>query len=136
MQAKEFLLQVQRAETELRLIAERRAHFEDLAVSVGGGIAKATLDKPSGGSRVETAAIGLTDLLTDLDVKQKEYAAIVSKAEELIAKLPQQNHRVVLTMRYILNCNWQYISTFMHYKDPKSVYRVHGWALQELQKVM
>lgn len=136
MPVKEFLSQVQRAETELRLIAERRAHFEDLAASVGGGIAKATLDKPSGGSRVETAAIGLVDLLTDLDVKEREYAAVVKKAEELIGKLPQQNHRVVLTLRYILNRSWSYISNFMNYKDPKSVYRVHGWALQELQKLM
>lgn len=136
MQAKEFMQQVQRAETELRFIAEQRQHFADLAASVGGGIAKATLDKPSGGSRVETAAIGLADLLTALDVKQREYAAIVRKAQELIAKLPQQNHRVILTMRYIMNCSWQHIGEFLHYKDPKSVYRVHGWALQELQKLL
>lgn len=136
MQAKEFMQQVQRAEAELRLISAKKRHFDDLAASLGAGVAKATNDTPSGASRVEAAAVGLADVFTELDVKAREYAALIRRATELIEKLPQQKHRQVLTLRYLSGWSWSSIRDEMGYNDPKSVYRVHGWALQELQKLL
>lgn len=135
MQAKEFMQQVRVAEQELKMIGAKRRHYEDLARSVGCGIGSATA-KPSGASRVEAAAVGLVDLFTDLDVKERQYVALIRKAEELIARLPRERHRQILTLRYLSGWSWKSISDEMEYHDPKSVYRVHGWALQELQKLM
>ncbi len=136
MQAKEFMQQVHHAEEELKLITAKRRHFEDLAVSIGSGMGSAISGKPSGASRVEAAAVGITDLTTELAVKEKEYVALIRKAEGLIAKLPQERHRQVLTLRYLSGWSWPSISDELKYKDAKSVYRVHGWALQELQRLM
>jgi DNA-directed RNA polymerase specialized sigma24 family protein len=135
MQAKELMQQVRRAEQELKLINAKKRHFIDLAASMGGGMGVASA-KPSGASRVEAAAVGIVDLSTELDVKAKEYVALIHKAEALLSKLPQPRHREVLTLRYMSGWSWKSISDEMGYKDPKSVYRVHGWALQELQKLM
>lgn len=135
MQAKEYLLRVRAAEQELKLINAKKRHYMDLAASVGGGIAVAS-NQPSGGSRVETAAVGIVDLTTELDVKAKKYVDLIREAEAKIEKLPQKKHRQVLTLRYLIGLSWASISDEMEYKDPKSVFRVHGWALKELQKFL
>jgi len=135
MQAKEFMQQVRKAESELKLIAMKRRHYEDLAASIG---VKLT-GMPSGsggGSRVETAAVGLTILTSQLTEKEKEYAALVRKAEKLIDKIPQEKFRKVLTLRYLCGISWRSIQDEMAYNDEKSVYRCNGYALKELQKLM
>jgi hypothetical protein len=135
MQAKQYMQMIREAEIELKLINAKRQHYIDLAASMGAGIGKVS-DTPSTGSRVETAAIGMADLLTELNVKAREYEGMIRKAEALISKIPQERFRQLLTYRYFCNWSWSHISDELGYKDPKSVYRVHGWALRELQAVM
>ena len=138
MQAKEFMAQVQRAEKELVSISAKRRHYLDLMMSIG--VKAITSDKvstqPSGSSKTETAAIGLIEMESQLAEKEREYTALVKKAEALIAKLSQEKFRQVLTFRYLCDWSWRSIRDELGYKDEKSVYRCHGFALKELQKVM
>ena len=136
MTAKTFLLSVLKAERELALICDRRRHYEDLIVAIGANTGKAVIGKPSGVSKVETAAVGLVYLAEQLRKKEEEYVRIIKKAEELIGKLPQQKFRDVLTRRYLIGESWKTIRDKMDYKDEKSVYRCHGYALRELQKLL
>lgn len=136
MQAKEFMCSVQRAEKELLAISAKRRHYEDLMLSIGANTGKAVISKPTGASKTEMAAIGIWEMTKLLDEKEKEYCALVKKAEELIAKIKQDKFRDVLTYRYLCNHSWKTIRDEMDYKDEKSVYRCHGYALKELQKVM
>ena len=87
-------------------------------------------------SKVEMSAIGVADLLQQLERKEKEYARVVKDAEEIIDKLPQEKFRMVLVLRYICGHSWKLIRDEMDYEDEKSVFRCHGYALKELQKVM
>lgn len=135
MKAKDYMQQVARAERELKLINAKRLHFIDLAESMGGGMGT-TAAKPSGASRVESAAVALADLTTELDVKAAEYTAFIRKAEKLIGKIPQENFRYVLEYKYLAGLSWKAISDEMRYEDEKSVYRTHGFALRELQKLL
>ena len=135
MQAKEFMLQVEKAEKELTLIGARRRHYIELATSMGG--TGGTIPKnPTGSSRVEMAAVSLADLMQELSEKERAYVELVKKAEGLIAKIPQDNFRKVLSFRYLAGLSFRSVSDEMGYKDEKSVYRVHGYALQELQRLM
>ena len=136
MTAKEFLLQVQRAEREMKLIRARKRHYEDLIVAIGANTGKAVIGKPSGASKVETAAIGIVFLTEQLSDKEKEYTALIQKAEKLIAKIPQEKFRKLLTLRYLCDWSWKSVRDEMDYKDEKSVYRCHGYALRELQKLL
>ena len=136
MTAKEFMQQVHHAETELRLIEKKRRHYQELATNISVNLTGMPGGGQQGSSRVETGAIGIVDLLTFLDVKAKEYTALIVQAEKLIDKIPQDNFRRVLTLRYLLGNSWKTILDEMEYKDEKSVYRCHGYALKELQKLM
>ena len=136
MTAKEFLLQVQKAERELKIINAKRRHYEDLMVAIGANTGKAVIGKPSGASKTETAAVGLVFLTDQLVAKEKEYTALSVKAEKLIARLKQDKFRKILTLRYVCDWSWKSIRDEMDYKDEKSVYRCHGYALAELQKIM
>ena len=137
MTAREFLLSVQKAERELKLISDRRRHYEDLIVSIGSNMGKTSFGKPSNpSSKTETAAVGIVYLIDQLTTKEKEYTAMVRKAEKLIGSLKQDKFREILTRRYLNNESWKTIRDKMGYQDEKSVFRCHGYALKELQKSM
>lgn len=136
MQAKEFLNQVREAEKELVAISAKRRHFMDLMMSIGANTSSAVITKPTGASKTEAAAIGILEMTAMLADKEREYTAIVKRAEALIAKLKHEKFRQVLTYRYLCDWSWKSIMDEMRYKDEKSVYRCHGYALRELQKLM
>ena len=136
MQAKEFMLQVQRAENELLGISAKKRHYIDLVQAIGAKMSSTVVQGSNGASKTETAAIGLYEMTKLLEEKEKEYVELIKKAEELIAKISQQKFRDVLTYRYLCRHSWKTIRDEMDYKDEKSVFRCHGYALKELQKVM
>lgn len=136
MQAKTFLLSVQTAERELIRISAKKRHYADLAMSIGAKMRVVVVSKTDNGSKTEVAAIGLVEMQEMLDKQEKEYVALVKKAEALIAKIPQEKFRDVLTYKYLCNWSWKSIRDQLGYKDEKSAYRCHGYALKELQKVM
>jgi len=137
MRAKEFFRQVAHAERELMLIRAQIAHFSDLGTSISGG----SMDSPvvthsRTGSRVESAAMGIYDATKELEEKAKEYLTTVQKARTVIAAIQQEKYRQILTLRYLAGWSYKSISDELRYKDDKSVYRAHGWALVEAQRIL
>lgn len=136
MGPKQYLQQVAAAERELEVLRAKVAHFEDLGLSITSHMSSTPVQGQKGASRVEMAAIGIVDALEDINAKIGAYSAIVTHAEKLIAKIPQETYRTILTLRYI--CNWKLpkIGEKLKYADRSSIYRAHGWALVEFGKVM
>lgn len=135
MTAKEYMEKVQETEQELQLIVEKRQHYLWLGGALGanfGGMPGAHDNH----SRVEVAAVGMADLTTELDKKAAEYSAFVKKAQELVDQIPVINFRKVLTYHYFLGKPMREVGQLMGYADDKSVYRVRGYALRELEKLM
>lgn len=132
---KAYLAAVRDAERQLWMIARKREHYQAMAIRMGG-MSEVHVRSSDQHSAVESAAVHLADLEADLDAAEQHYAALVREAEELIQQIPQEPYRMVLTLRYILGHSWRTISDEMDYKDPKSVFRAHGWALKEAQKVL
>ena len=62
--------------------------------------------------------------------------ALVRQAQDVIRQIPQARFREVLTLRYLCGHTWRTISDEMDYADGKSVFRVHGWALQAADAVL
>ncbi|MBP5248648.1 MAG: hypothetical protein J6Y20_10070 [Lachnospiraceae bacterium] len=135
MTAKEYMVQVRKAENELKLISERRRHYKELATSIGVKLTGMPSSK-SKGSSVESGAIGLVDLENDLNKKEAEYTKLVKQAEGLIEKIPQEKFRMILVLKYICGHSWKLLRDEMDYADEKSVYRCHGYALKALQKLL
>ena len=135
MTAKEFFRQVRRAENELKIINARLRHYEEIGISLSGssgGIG----NRSRSSSRVELAAIGAVDALSSLRSQEKEFAALIARAEQVIRAVPQEKYRQILNYRYLCGWSFRSISDELAYSDPNSVYRAHGWALTEAQKVL
>ena len=135
MQAKLFFQKVQRAEAELKVLNAKRRHYIELGTSMGAPLG------PVGGShnptsRVENSVIGMMDLTDKLDSKIREYEGVIREAEALIEKIPQEKYRQILTYRYLCGWSFKSISDEVGYTDPNSIYRSHGWALAEADKIM
>jgi len=135
MTAKEFFRQVRRAESELKLVNAKLEHYEELGFS-SGGIVSGTGNAHRSSSRVELAACGAVDALRDLLDARRDFMAIISRAEAIIKKVPQEKYRKILSYRYILGKSFRWISDELEYNDPNSIYRSHGWALVAAQKIM
>lgn len=134
MRAKEFMQGVEKAEKQLLALSAHKRHLQELATSLSVNLTGMP-GKKGPSSKVENA-VTIVDLTRELEQKEKEYTALVVKAKKLIEKIPQENFQKVLTLRYLCGWSWKSIRDEMGYKDEKSVYRCHGYALRELQKVM
>lgn len=135
MTAKQFFRQVQQAESELKVLNAKYRHYEDLGFSMGGA-AGVIGNKQKGTSRVELAACGAVDALRAVDEQRRAYMAVIARAEAIIKSIPQEKYRMILNYRYLCGWSFRSISDELAYNDPNSVYRAHGWALSEAQKVI
>ncbi len=135
MKAKDFFSQVRRAEKELKILNAKLRHYEDIGLSIGGS-SGVIGNKQRGTSRVELAAIGAVDVFRELYDQQKEYMAIIARAEQIIRNIQQERYRQILNYRYLCGWSFRSISDELGYKDQNSVYRAHGWALSKAQEII
>ena len=135
MRADEFMESVKKAEEELRRLAYMRAHMYDLATSISPNFSGDRV-QTTVSSKVENATTAIVDCTRELDEQAEKYAALVRKANGLIAKMTQKNFRCVLTAFYIMCLKPDMIREMMGFTDAKSVYRCRKYALRELQKLM
>ncbi|MBP5727532.1 MAG: hypothetical protein J6Y48_10715 [Clostridia bacterium] len=133
--AKEFFRQVLTAEKELKVLNRKLEHYEEIGLSIGGS-SGVVGNKNRGSSRVELAAIGAVDVMRELIDQQKAYMAIIARAEQVIRGIKQDRYRQILNFRYLCGMSFRSISDELKYNDPNSVYRAHGWALHEAQKII
>lgn len=137
MKARDFFRQVQRAESELKILNAKLRHYEDIGLSIGTGNNNGMPgNRNRSASRVELAAIGAVDVFQDLLSQQREFAAIVARAEHVIKMIKQEKYRQILNYRYLCGWSFKSISDELKYNDPNSVYRAHGWALHEAQVIL
>ena len=127
-------MRVRAAEREMRLLAAKKRHFEDVGFSITTRITGMPGSGQRGASKVEMAAVGMVDVMAQLQKQIDEYARIIQDAENLIARIPQEKYRQLLTLRYLAGMSWPSISDEMGYRDRNSVYRAHGYALIEARK--
>ena len=136
MTPKQYLQQVAQAERDLRTLKAKLAHYEELGIMSSLSNGNTPVKASKGHSRVETAAIGIVDTLSEMMAKIADYTAIITQAQKLIDRIPQENYRKLLTLHYL--CGWKLprVGEELRYEDRNSVYRAHGWALLELGKVL
>lgn len=132
---RDYFMRVRAAEAEMRLLEAKKRHYEEMGFSISPKITGMPGSGQRGASKVEAAAIGMVDILHDLQEKLNEYAALVHEAENLISRIPQERYRQLLTLRYLVGMSWPSISDELGYRDRNSVYRAHGYALVAAKKV-
>lgn len=135
MKAKEYFQQVAAAERKLRILQAKLRHYEDLGLTITSH-AGAVGGHQAGLSRVELAAIGMVDSERYLTDQISGYLKQIKEAEAIIDRIPQEKYRQILTYRYLCGWSLSSISDELRYQDPNSIYRAHGWALAEAQRIL
>lgn len=135
MTAKIYFERVRQAEKRLRMIAKQREHWEEMATRMSG-TSEVKIRSTDMHSPTEDVATRLVDLGRELDAEEAKYLEIVREAKRIIDRIPQDKFREILTLRYICGHSWKIIQDEMDYTGEKTVYRVHGWALQEAAKMI
>ena len=83
------------------------------------------------GNPVENAYCCLADYEAEADRLLQEMNVARQRAESLIASVPEQSQREVLTRRYIIGQRREDIAGCMSY-NLRHVYKIHGAALQQM----
>ena len=136
LKAKEFLQQVAYAEREIRTIKAQIDHFMDLGLRITSSMSNTPISASRGSSRVETSAVGIVDGSESLNANLRAYEAKYEYAKKLVKRIPQERYRRLITLHYL--CGWKLprVGEELGYEDRNSVYRAHGWALVEMQKIL
>ena len=137
MNAKLYFQRIRNAERELKLIRAKIRHYQDIGYSITGG----SMDSPvvshsRGASRVETAAMGIYEATKALLEQETCYVSLITQAEQIVASVAKERYRQILTLRYMADWSWRSISDELGYKDPKSIFKAHGYALKAAQEVL
>ena len=136
MDARTLFHSVRDAERALWMIRQQREHIREMSTKICGSGGDARIRNPNKRSYVEQAACRLADLDMELYQETEKYATLVHEAREIIKKIPKPKLREVLTLRYLCGHSWRTISDEMEYADEKSVYRAHGYALLEADRII
>ena len=89
-----------------------------------------------GSSRVETAAMGIYEATKALLEQETCYVSLITQAEQIVASVAKERYRQILTLRYMADWSWRSISDEIGYKDPKSIFKAHKYALWAAQEVL
>ena len=136
MRAIVFFRQVAVAERDLQRLQAARRHYEDLGLTITPRLGGVVNGGSHGSSRVETSVIGKIDAEAGLDEKIAFYQRLIQQAENVIARIPGEKFRQILTLHYLAGWSWSSITDELRYSDRSSVYKAHGYALREAQKVL
>ena len=134
--AKAYLQQIAYAERQIRTIQAQIDHYRDLGLRITSSMSNTPISASKGSSRVESAAVGIVDGLESLNANLRAYTVKCDHAVKLINMIPQERYRRLITLHYI--CGWKLpkVGEELGYQDRNSVYRAHGWALVEMQKML
>ena len=136
MTAKEYFKNVLEAERELKRLAAAREHQMELATSITPQGEGEVVSHSRGAGIVESSAVMLAMIGEELDQKTSKYAKLIRQAMGYIDQLKSIRERELLTLRYICAKPWKEVQTCMGYEEEKSLYRLHGWALEHIQDLM
>lgn len=137
MKARDFFLRARSAERDIRRLEMVMEHYMAVGTNISPQIGR------SGGrtgkntsSRVEAAVCGLYDAEIGIREELDKYRRIVAEAENVISRIPQDRFRQILSLHYLTGMSLADVSEKLAYKNPRSIYNAHGWALMAAQRIL
>lgn len=136
MDAKTFFRETLEASHEIKDLELQLDHYRDMIGGVSARLSPIATSKSNNHSRVEDIALNLAEIEGDITDRMYTYTERIRAAGAVVAQLKSYRQRQVLTLRYLCGHSWKTITDEMGYSEPKSVYRMHGWALISAQKLL
>ncbi|SFE13340.1 hypothetical protein SAMN02910327_00409 [Peptostreptococcaceae bacterium pGA-8] len=135
MTAKEYLKQYKEIEVKLSLIEDEIINYETMAGHITTATDSVIVQSSKTIDRIGDIAANLADL--KLEAMEYRSRLITQRAEitKILCKLKDARFITVLYLRYIKLKTWEQISVEIgHYL--RHTHRIHGKALQELEKIL
>jgi len=135
MNAKEYLSQALWLDQMIDSKLEQLATLKSLAMKVTSSFSK---EKICGGniekSKMESTIVKVIDLENEINADIDRLVDFKKDIQDTINKMDDINQQLLLELRYLSGKGWDEIAASMGY-DPRTVYRIHGKALKEFEKM-
>ena len=135
-ETQKFLGRALEAEKEIKRLKDRERRYREMAEGLGGQAAGAGGKGGGARSKLEEAITELVDLEEYIAQRVRELTREIMEVETAVEGVTDKRGREILERKYLHGQQWVQIQTEMGYQDEKSVYRVHGWALKEVEKML
>ena len=133
--AKEFLLQYQNMKRRIQsieyVIEELETQVAYISINMDG--------MPHGtdtSDKTGRLAAAIVDKQEDLADLREEAFDVMNVVNGVISRVPNEEQKLLLTMRYINGYTWERIAVEMDYTYQWVAGPLHGTALQEVEKIL
>lgn len=135
MNAKEYLSQATWLDQMIDSKLEQLEALKSLSMKVTSSFTK---EKISGGniekSKMESTIVKVIDLENEINADIDRLVDLKKNIQDTINKMEDINQQLLLELRYLSRKGWDEIAASMGY-DPRTVYRMHGKALKEFERM-
>ena len=135
MNEKEYLSQAVWLDRMIDSKLEQLEMLKSLAMKVTSSFTK---EKISGGniekSKMESTMVKVIDLEHEINADIDRLVNLKKDIQDTINKMDDINQQLLLELRYLSGKGWDEIAASMGY-DPRTVYRIHGKALKEFERM-
>lgn len=135
MTAKEYLNQARKIDLQLHAKEMMRAQLEADILTIRA--TDYSSDRVScGGSRDTSDKVAqLVDMQREIDQAWDQLIDLRHEIAAQIAKLPDNDQRVLLEYRYLANLKWEEIAVAMHYSW-QYLHKIHAKALRSMAEIL
>lgn len=135
MTAKEYMERARYLDMQINSKIEQVRSLNELATKVTTVYSDMPHSPNRNTSRMEETVVKIIDLESEID---RDIDALVNLKREImrvVNRIEPAEYRTILEMRYLQFKKWEQIALLMS-KDLRWVYRMHGRALNEVQKII
>lgn len=136
MKAKLFFARARSAEQDIKRLERMIDHYHTVGASISSKWGGLGGGKGNISSKVETGAIGAVEAERSIYEELARYRQIVAEAENVIRRIRQERFRMILSLHYLSGMTLADVARAMGYSHVENLYRAHGWALAEAQKII
>lgn len=135
MNTKEYLSQAIWLNHMIEIKLEQLETLRSLSMKVTSSHTK---DKVQSGniekSKMESTIVKMMDLENEINDDIDRFVDLSRDIKNTVNKMKGMNKQLLLELRYLNGKGWDEIAIIMGY-DPRTVYRIHGKALKEFEKI-
>jgi DNA-directed RNA polymerase specialized sigma subunit len=132
MDVRQTLEEARASIRRIKAINARIDFYMDTATRATSSLEAVRVSGTGNRSKVEDNVVRLIDAREMLDRELARCEGVIAQAERLIATLDEPKHSV-MAYRYLMGMRWDEIAQVVSY-DKRYVYKLHGWALQDLNR--
>lgn len=132
MTAKEYLIQLKTLDNMLKAKFLEQERLDALTTKVNAGLGERVQGGGSGG--IENTVIKMLELKEQINLDIIKLMELKAEARELIDKLPNDKHKIILSMYYVSDMTFEMISDETHY-SVGAVHKSYRNALKKFEEL-